>query len=815
MKLPGWQASTSTAMPRKSPALRGAPKMVNPAVQRFVALDNPNDYLRLAQAKRNLTDTVFKGATALATARAKISKADESARRLYANTQHAEEMAEWTKDLTTDKSLYETVENVDGSTSRVYHWEDAVERFNEKSQEVQDRLAQENNFKFSDTKTNLARGFMSTDKQLRSEVQTFVGARRVDRGQNADMETLDNFKEKGNILGIEQLRGEMIRSGRWNASTAFNVTNAAIKTASYSQTIKQIQSANSTEYVSSLMRDLQSGEGMAANMTVSQRQQAISEGNDRLTGIHLGGMRRRYNDKGLPGALDQLNALADGGPAMTGAVDEVSHNKIIGVLNVSMNRLAKIDADRTVGQAAADLNNVYFGGTISQSGARTLTNDMRSKSNRDIVDAGASKVVDAFAGNPGAFYRSPEVDQYLMMGARVNYNAKPFVDVIEADIRGGSVLAAAKVRQIERVFPNAFDGLSSDVGKKIAFIETHQALNLTDDVNVMFSSIENMPQADRDTYDARGTANLKEQDAAESFTASLDRLDITDNGGYFTRDVATPGSHSQVLWKQTYDEMLPYNMGDHMRTSDEATRAVLKSFGNTTAYGDPTLVFKSPEVMYQSEGRAPGAPSEDFNAQREMQFHELNMNLQAGDKAERYSSANTREEYWRELDGEHRWIARSVDTGGIVMTAEGKVRTFTYDPEGNNVENDRIITRDKLGAQHVQFVEKITADLGVDMTTFEDAPANPITGWVADTVTSAVAMNEQRWADLTPEQIDVNNGLYNTTFNILVDAYKVKQGAPDQWMTSMIEQRTHLFLASRGYMHGNIDGEYVRPAGGY
>ena len=51
MKLPGWQASVSTAMPRKSPALQSAPAMVRPAVQRFVPLNNPNDYIRLASTE--------------------------------------------------------------------------------------------------------------------------------------------------------------------------------------------------------------------------------------------------------------------------------------------------------------------------------------------------------------------------------------------------------------------------------------------------------------------------------------------------------------------------------------------------------------------------------------------------------------------------------------------------------------------------------------------------------------------------------------------------------------------------------------------
>ena len=738
--------------------------------------------------------------------------------------QYSKDRAQWTTDLTTDPNLYTEVENADGTVSKVYQWEDASERYDQTSQGLQQRIMEDNNFKTNRARMALQKGFTVNDEQFATKVQKFVGDRKIDRGRAADMETLEEYKAKGNIPGIEILRNEMIQGGRWDASSAYSVTNSAIRTASYSQTIKQIQQMSDQNGVAALMQEIQAGEGHAAKMTVHQRQQAISEGNDRLLGLHYEDMRLTHNNKGPAAALDLLNTLADGGPEATGAMDEVTHMKMIGNLRTGMDRLAKIDADRSAGQASSNLNDSYFGGTanLDASTASSLTYTLREKAARDVVDGQAQAFLQTFNGRPPQdFYNSPVITDHLLMGARVNHVATPYEAKIESDIRGGSLLAADKVRQIEAVVPGAFRGLSDDVRKKIEYIETHDDLQLPGDVNESYAQVQSMPASEKERYAEIERINFNPntgETPQEAFAASRERLEL-DKRGFWSNTVTGTDPYVDTYWKQAYSEYLPFVKGDHNKAADAATRATMRTFGVTTAYGEPQFEENAPEVLYNTPGREPSAPSADFNAQYDFQVKNLNLMLEAGDKQERYSRENTRRKYLGidPADNQHTWILHDM-SGHPVMESDGVVFTMKFNPAGINAEADQIVANNKKGLRYVQEQAKVAAAADFEAATFEDAPADPLSGQIAPTVTEAIDLNATRWDGLNDEQRADYNWQYQAAFNALVDEnnallHESNNARPINRRLS--ELQAHLFLATRGYMRGDVDGNYVRPPGGY
>jgi hypothetical protein len=826
-KLPGWQASTSTSMPMKSPQLQGAPAMVKPAVQRFIPLENPDDYIRLGNAKASKYAAIGEAVNTVAKVGLKIQEEDEAARANNAVAQYSEEMAQWTTDVVSDPKLYTEQENPDGSVSKVYHWEDAQERYEEKAKEVQARLTEENGFKTSRAKLGLEKGFTVNDEQFRTKVQSFVADRRIDRGRSADVELLNRYEKTGNIAGIEALREDMIQSGRWHASTAYNVTNSAIKTASYTETVKQIDGMQNPGMVSDLIASIDKGEGWAKDMTVQQRQQAIAHGHDQLLEIHMGDLQSVYQNGGLPAAVKRLNGLSDGGAAASGAIDPVTHEKMMVSLTRSMTRMAKMDAARTEGQGANNLNGMYYGGAenLSAASASDLTHQLKSKGNQTVVNNYAQQVVDTFRGQPMEnFYSSPVVNDHLLVGARVNYIPKPYVSKLESDIRGGSPAAVAAARRVDYTYPGTLK-LATDVRERMEHIEAHSDLNLPGNPNETFAKTKNLSATDKAIYADMEKENFTDQSWEESFTASRERLGL-DKSGVFTFDVNTLTDHRvEAYWKQTYKKYLPVVFGDHNKASDAATRAIQRRFGVTTANGDQRYEEHAPEVIYNTEGRAPGTPSTDFDQQYQYHIDDLNLRLEARDKEERYTVEDTRRQYLgiNPDTGQHEWILHDMD-GQPVMESDGVVFTMTFDPAGINAEADKIISNNTQGLSHVQTQEEVAANLGFEAVVFDDAEPDPITGHIAPTVTAAIDLNATRWSGLSDDDKEEHNWVYQQAFNALVDEnrrllFENKGDRPyamsNENVQARAELQAHLFLATRGYMRGDVPGNYIRPPGGY
>ena len=210
-KLPGWEYSTSTAMPRKQPALRPAPAMMQPAIQKFVPREDPQDYMRLASAEAGKYQAINKTVQAGISLMTQVIEADETTQANADLAQYNRELGEFTAGITSDKRLYLEEESPDGTISRNFHWENAEEQFDDKVVELQDRIFGDRNIRTREVREKLQTSLTRNDDHFRNQIRKFVTDRYIDKGRLSTIDTLDEAKRVGNIQGIMDAGREGVR----------------------------------------------------------------------------------------------------------------------------------------------------------------------------------------------------------------------------------------------------------------------------------------------------------------------------------------------------------------------------------------------------------------------------------------------------------------------------------------------------------------------------------------------------------------------------------------------------------------------------
>ena len=218
-KLPGWEPSISTAMPRKSPAQRGAPAMVRPAVQQFVPLDNPNDYLRLGNAKADKYSAMGGAVSAAANVFANIADAEETAAAELA-------VSEYIEDRSANQAALANSEfsTTDADGNEVYPWMGAVDEYDEYASQYQKDLLSSR--KWGKKSQQIIKLKMSaTDATFRSKTASFVRDRTVDKARSDTISQLDIASKNGdfNTINTVTARGRRNNTLGQKEATELNI----------------------------------------------------------------------------------------------------------------------------------------------------------------------------------------------------------------------------------------------------------------------------------------------------------------------------------------------------------------------------------------------------------------------------------------------------------------------------------------------------------------------------------------------------------------------------------------------------------------
>ena len=232
-ELPGWKPSISTSMPMKTPQLRPNPAMVQPRVQRFQPLNNPNDYLRLASAEANKYGAIGKAVTSAIDVGVQIIDASEEAEAKTVVAQYSEDLANYSAMLMSDESLYTEQQNADGTTTRVYSHETAEERFNRYAKDYQDRIKSDRNFSTRKAQSIVSVGFSTNDEQFRSKVQKYVRDARIDKGRADLIDRVEIFKKTMNMQGLEDAYAEGVQSKLYEPKAWRSYIDGAKQDATY------------------------------------------------------------------------------------------------------------------------------------------------------------------------------------------------------------------------------------------------------------------------------------------------------------------------------------------------------------------------------------------------------------------------------------------------------------------------------------------------------------------------------------------------------------------------------------------------------
>lgn len=180
MKLPGWQPSINTAMPMKSPAIQRDPAMVQARTMRFVPLNDPDDYLRLGQAKASKYEAIGNVAIKAIEVYDEIDLSNQTARGSAIETEYADWSGKKRFDNTVGSPFTTPGENIATTEGA---WEYTEEQYREEAKAKQEELLEKSGITRTDVKAKIMKSFAGADKSAIDGIRTYVNDQRVSQGR--------------------------------------------------------------------------------------------------------------------------------------------------------------------------------------------------------------------------------------------------------------------------------------------------------------------------------------------------------------------------------------------------------------------------------------------------------------------------------------------------------------------------------------------------------------------------------------------------------------------------------------------------------
>ena len=225
VRLVGWSPTVGTQMPRINAAIQPAPAQVQPAVQNFVPLQNPDEYMRMARAEAGAAEAIGTAVVKGLDVYGQIVEADEISRANAEVARHSKTGSDWVVANTYKTPFREN----DGQGGYTYPWEDATARYDTFTQKYKDDVYKRNEFRSTKARAIIETGFTKNDEAYRETTAKFVRDRQIDRGRASIMDEVEEYKQNGNITGIENAFVRGIELGLYSEVEATKATDQALE----------------------------------------------------------------------------------------------------------------------------------------------------------------------------------------------------------------------------------------------------------------------------------------------------------------------------------------------------------------------------------------------------------------------------------------------------------------------------------------------------------------------------------------------------------------------------------------------------------
>lgn len=609
-----------------------------------------------------------------------------------------------------------------------------------------------------------------------------------------------------------QIIGDLAKDGVINPDLAPAMFEKWETDFAYKSTLKNLPFSS--------MADAASVASNAANVTgnmkllsEAKRNKIVSAAQERILNIHSQDLRTIYNRDGSEVALRQFNALMDGGPKASGAIDEKAHNTMMGALNTSLKRQISVDKLLYTEQGSSNFFGIYSNPAATHEDIVTLAIGMDDTKVKNSMDERAIGLANL---PPAEFYGSEEVYVLMRNGARAGHMLEPLVTRFETDINNGVLNAIRAVEGIETLAPRSVP-LDARSRSRMEFTKNIDGLGMRGDDPFKeqqdFAAIENrgVEQKQRDVELA--VSNLKNiETPEEAYMRTAKELGFTDDD-YFIPDAVQPGSRAEGTWSDAYTYILPFVGHNHERAARYATTSVSTMFGATTAYdsGEPVTEYESPEAVMPAPGFKKGQPNPYYDEQ--YTTHIDSHNEATGDSLAVYEVR--REYYGKDANGEDAWIYMDLN-GAPILNGNGKITLQTYRREDpKKVKESRNNSLNRRAEFFINQQMSVAGDSELSLMELADVDRDPVTGRIADTAIEATNINAGRWKDTTSEGKDFSNRMYSEAFSLLLGRNLSIITDIEAVNQHELETSIHLYLTSVGYMRGDSTGKFIRPPGGY
>ncbi len=782
-----------------TPARVGQIKMRTPEVRPLVGVRDVQGEARLGLQKARTTQQIGQSVTKIAEVSLDIKAGNQMQASHAAVGRYNAQMSAYQVQLEKDKFL------IDEATGKK-NFEVMPEKMADYEKSLKQQLTDEYGLTMRDAVANWSIKTDAAKSAYMNSAQVFHNKETITQSVELAKYALSTTFDPNEASAII---GDMAADGLINPEFASSMYEAWEVGFSYKTSIKTMPTATMEQAISA-GREALNAEGDTKLMSEAQRNKIVSESQSRVASIHLSNLRQIQTGKGSEVALRELNALMDGGPEVSGAIDEQTHNAMMGTLNASLNRQIALDKELYDSQVSSNFFGAYANPNPTYSDVLRMAIWLDDADNRALVDERTK----AYATLPtNQFYNSPEVDALLQNGARVDYHGEGMVTRLETDINNGVLRAIDKVEEIESIVPRSIP-LNDRARSRMEFTKNRHNLGMASDDPVKeqqdFAAIENRgpEQKARDLKVA--AANLENiESPSEAYTRTAGDLGYTDDD-FFNPDAVRPGTEAEIDWKDAYAYILPSVDMNHERAARYATTSISTIHGATTAYesNEPVTEKNAPESVQPAPGFKSGQP----NPYYDKQYHEHIDKYNAENDTSYKPDELRREYYGKDDEGKPKWIY--YDMNDIPITKEnGKVPLWGYHKEDPKVVKEHTdLSLNRRAEFFLYHQESVAADSPLSLMEFADVDRDPVTGRIDPTATGATNLNAKRWKDVKPQGRDFVNEMYAEAYNTLLQE-NAALSRDQEVNQEEIETGIHLYLNSRGYMRGDVDGNFIRPPG--